>query len=206
MLHAVNTWSPGWLLIQECLRKTGSASWQVAEEQDSCHFKKEPTKSESCTAGGPTPVGTRSAPASFRLGEAIPQEAFVTQQVYTVSSKPASATQQGPFPEREREERERERERERELVCLPYLAPNLRPHTWSPLETHILHPTPSKVYSRLCTLYSLQKCKLLGSLQQLSGSRYRLKHKGSLPLWAAASCVCEACCPVQVRALCPNTP
>jgi hypothetical protein len=68
--HSVSTWLPDWLLIQECLRKTGSASRQVAEEQGSCHFKKEPAKLESCTAVGPTSVATRFVPAHFRLGEA----------------------------------------------------------------------------------------------------------------------------------------
>ena len=157
MLHAVNTWSPGWLLIQECLRKTGSASWQVAEEQDSCHFKKEPTKSESCTAGGPTPVGTRSAPASFRLGEAIPQEAFVTQQVYTVSSKPASATQQGPFPERERRERERERERERVSLSSLLSSQPEAPHLVSSGDSH---SSPYTLQGILKVVHIIQLAKM----------------------------------------------
>jgi hypothetical protein len=33
-------------------------------------LQKEPAKSETCTAGGPTSVRTRSVPARFRLGEA----------------------------------------------------------------------------------------------------------------------------------------
>jgi hypothetical protein len=66
--HSVSTLSPGWLLIQQSLRKTGSASRQVAEEQGSCHFKKEPAESESCTS-----VATRFVPAHFRLGEATPE-------------------------------------------------------------------------------------------------------------------------------------
>ena len=67
------------LLIQECLRKTGSASQQVAEEQGSCHFKKEPAKSESCTAGGPTSVEAWSVSAHFRLGE--PTDMLIDEKV-----------------------------------------------------------------------------------------------------------------------------
>jgi hypothetical protein len=74
------------LLIQECLRKTGSASRQVAEEQGSCYFKKEPAMSESCTAGGPTSMATRFVPARIRLGEATEMNNFL--DIYQVLKDP----------------------------------------------------------------------------------------------------------------------
>jgi hypothetical protein len=44
---------------------------------------KKPAKSESCTAGGPTSVATRSVPALFRLGEATGLFVFVFVFVLT---------------------------------------------------------------------------------------------------------------------------
>jgi hypothetical protein len=57
------------LLIQECLRRTGSASQVAASERRAGQvtLQRESAKSESCMAGGPT---SRSAQAHFRLGEA----------------------------------------------------------------------------------------------------------------------------------------
>ena len=54
----------------ECLKGVSVGQQDLGEEQRQLTHQKKPAKLESCTAGGPTSVATRSAPACFRLGEA----------------------------------------------------------------------------------------------------------------------------------------
>ena len=47
-------------------------------------LQKKPAKSESCTAGGPTSVRTRSAQARFRLGEATIKKILKIETSYPI--------------------------------------------------------------------------------------------------------------------------
>jgi hypothetical protein len=73
--HSASTPSPGWLLIQESLRKTGSASRQVAEQQGSCHFKKDPTQPSQKAA-------PQVAPPQWRQGLYQPTSGWGRLQIY----------------------------------------------------------------------------------------------------------------------------